>query len=70
MSLVKWIAVVGGKQYSFSFKDMPYGADMGEGLDYFLDEIYDGGPEGNDWDADAMSCFAGAFEDVSEHPSR
>ena len=55
MSLVKWIAVVGGKQYSFSFKDIPYGADMGEGLDYFLDEVYDGGPEGNDWEADTLT---------------
>jgi|TARA_R100000455_G_C6142406_1_gene35021 hypothetical protein len=47
---VPWTAIANGKKYPFRFDDLEYGGDPGEGLDYFLDEVWDGGPSGEDWD--------------------
>jgi hypothetical protein len=70
---VTWIAVVestvgpGSKAYRFRFKDAPdkRKSDIGEGLDYFADKIYDGGPgplgpggpPGHDWDLDGLKTI-------------
>ena len=52
---VEWVATVGSRSYNFLFRDMPPGADIGEGLDHFLDTVYYGG-ENEDWDADALTA--------------
>jgi len=52
---VPWVATVSGKKYRFRFDDLEQGGDVQEGLDYFLDQIYDGGPSGTDWDLDGLT---------------
>jgi hypothetical protein len=52
---VPWVATVSGKKYRFRFDDEPRGGDPQGGLDYFKDNVYDGGPSGTDWDLDGLT---------------
>ena len=52
---VPWAATVSEKKYRFQFDDLVFGGDTQEGLDYFLNNVYDGGPSGTDWDLDGLT---------------
>jgi hypothetical protein len=52
---VPWVATVSGKKYHFQFDDEERGGDPQGGLDYFTENVYDGGPSGTDWDLDGLT---------------